>query len=242
MGGRNSVKFSIQTNDPIAVDSLDHTHPCGAMRDCSANPWFNQALRRYYGRPFRTLDIGCAGGCFVKSLLDEGMEAVGIEGSDYMRENSLFHWPELDGKNLFTCDATKYFDILSDGRGCSFDVVTAWEVLEHIKMSDLEAFLHNVKNHLMPDGLFICSISSVDSPHTYNGENVDLHRTIMPHEHWIEWMERAGFIQRVDIADALGHDRVRYGTMTHIGSQQPENETGYEGFHYGNYVFTKAQV
>jgi SAM-dependent methyltransferase len=242
------MDFRVITNHPVALDSLDHTHPCGAMRDNSANLWFNENLENWMSqnlaprnRPYRAMDIGCAGGAFVKSLLERGWDAVGIEGSDYNAKNQQFNWPELHEKNLFTADATKPFCVMNGiGSFARFDVVTAWEVMEHISEKDLVHFLAAIDAHLEPDGLFICSISSVDSPHEYNGERVELHTNIKGHYEWVETMKKYGFLSRLDISLAIGRERVRYGTMTHIGPQIPENATDYgDDFLCGNYVFTK---
>lgn len=244
------MNFSVITNHPVAVDSLDHTHPCGAARDNSANQQFNWKVTEFFQnrirrgereqRTLRVLDIGCAGGAFVKTMLEDGWDAIGIEGSDYPLKNSLFNWPELHGKNLFTCDATKPFDIKIGYEYCQFDLITAWEVMEHIAEKDLSQFLTNVDDALAPDGLFVCSISSVDSPHAYDGEDVDLRVTQKDHGWWIERFASAGFIHRPDISSELGTNRIRYGDMSHVGPRIESTKTGYEDFSYGNYVFSKV--
>jgi cyclopropane fatty-acyl-phospholipid synthase-like methyltransferase len=247
--------FSVKTNHPVALDSLDHLHPSGAALNNSENRQFNWNVTRWIkthleprNRPLRCMDIGCAGGGYIKTMLDEGWDAIGIEGSSYPLLNHLFNWPELANRHLFTCDATRPFTVQIDDSNAmfAFDLITAWEVMEHIEEVDIPRFLENVYTHLAPDGLFICSITSVDCPHGYYREdgsavNVDLHVTCRSHEWWVNKFEVNGFVNRPDISDEIGDMRIRYGTMTHIGPRREDTATNYgDDFHKGNYVFTKA--
>ena len=77
-----SPNITIETAKPVAVDSLDHTNPLGTMQDNSTNPAFVGKLGKLItDRQVRVLDLGCAGGAFVRSVLDEGGFGIGIEGS-----------------------------------------------------------------------------------------------------------------------------------------------------------------
>ena len=42
----------------------------------------------------RVLDLACAGGGMVRSFLDEGIEAVGIEGSDTAKREGRAQPPQ----------------------------------------------------------------------------------------------------------------------------------------------------
>lgn len=69
--------FDVITEHPIAFDSPDHfdAEHGGAGNDNSRNPHFNERLFKLFegqGRRPSVLDLGCAGGGLVKSLLDEG--------------------------------------------------------------------------------------------------------------------------------------------------------------------------
>jgi SAM-dependent methyltransferase len=245
------MNFSVLTSHPVAIDSLDHIYPCGAARDNSKNELFNQSVTRWLKEnrastplPYKALDIGCAGGAFVKSLLLDGWEAVGIEGSDYPLRHDLFHWPELYNKNLFTADACRLYKVQKGDVDLSdyFDLITAWEVLEHVHELELWGFLENIHTHLSPSGIFCCSISSVDCPHGHESGNVDLHVTQKDHDWWVERFKCAGFDLRDDINEAIGPSRVRYGDMRFLGPQHPDNRNPRECFSHGNYVFTKREI
>jgi 2-polyprenyl-3-methyl-5-hydroxy-6-metoxy-1,4-benzoquinol methylase len=74
----------VVTDKPVALDSPDHLHPWGTTRDNSVNLAFNRRLSWWIpASMLRVLDLGCAGGEFVKSILDLGGISIGIEGSDY---------------------------------------------------------------------------------------------------------------------------------------------------------------
>ena len=98
----------------------------------------------------KVLDIGCAGGGFVKSIIDDGHFSVGIERSDFSKKNSRAEWRTIP-KNLFICYVTQKFAIRNNGRKILFDVITCWELLEHIPPDKLNAVLKNIKNN--PIGL-----------------------------------------------------------------------------------------
>src|SRR5205807_1330748 len=108
------------------------------------------------------LDLGCAGGGFVRSLLDDGHLAVGLEGCDLPQAARLGEWGTIS-QHLHTCDITQPFTVRDrdSGRPLVFDAITAWEVMEHIRDADLPVLMANVRKHLAPDGLFLCSVSTI---------------------------------------------------------------------------------
>jgi 2-polyprenyl-3-methyl-5-hydroxy-6-metoxy-1,4-benzoquinol methylase len=189
-----SFTWRVETAHPVAVDSLDHLHPFGTATDNNYSDAFNERLCRLLKSeaPPAVIDIGCAGGRMVADMWRQGWDAIGIEGSDYCRKNRNHEWSELDSVCLFTADATKPFQIGRDTEDglfpARFDVVTAWEVLEHIEEADLPQFFENITRHLKPRGYFICSIASFPSPH----DGVDLHRTIQEPYWWAVQLAKAG--------------------------------------------------
>jgi 2-polyprenyl-3-methyl-5-hydroxy-6-metoxy-1,4-benzoquinol methylase len=152
------MKFYIDTEYPVAITSLDHIYPMGTALDNTIKRDFNRKLYELYpGKTISILDLGCAGGGMVKTFADDGHIAIGLEGSDYSYKRKRAAW-STNPDNLFTCDVSKPF-ILHNGNGqpYQFDVITAWEFLEHIYEHDLPILFMNINNHLKPDGLFIGS-------------------------------------------------------------------------------------
>lgn len=60
----DKIKFYLETNNRVVLTSFDFLFPSGAIRDNFKNHNFNQKLYRFKGA---ILDLGCAGGGFVKS-------------------------------------------------------------------------------------------------------------------------------------------------------------------------------
>ncbi|MBN1766195.1 MAG: class I SAM-dependent methyltransferase [Sedimentisphaerales bacterium] len=90
----------------------------------------------------RLLDIGCGHGHFLALARREGFEVVGIEAAnvpaDYAVEN-------------FDVSVMKQNILEIDLPDESFDVITAWDVIEHV--SDPKAVLQRCAAWLKPDGL-----------------------------------------------------------------------------------------
>jgi Methyltransferase domain len=187
-------KVVVVAEREIAYDSPDHLMPWGTRADNSRNPRFNQKL--YYLFPKRenlmtVLDLGCSGGGFVKECFDNGCLAVGLEGSDYSKKHRRAEWATIP-EFLFTADITKNVDVFlqngADRERMQFDVVTSWEVMEHIKTEDLPTLIANMKKHLKPSGLWIMSVS----PNVEVVNGVTLHQTVQPKKWWIDMFAQAG--------------------------------------------------
>ncbi|HYG23855.1 MAG TPA: methyltransferase domain-containing protein [Verrucomicrobiae bacterium] len=201
---------NVNATRPIAYESPDHLVPWGTRRDNSRNRRFNQKLYKLFGEqrgPLWIADLGCSGGGFVKDCLDDGCVAVGLEGSDFSKRLRRAEWRTIP-EYLFTADITAPFEILGEFEGgkrlIQFDVVTSWEVMEHIHERDLPAVAANVKKHLRPGGLWIMSIASQDD--FVNG--VNLHQSVKPAQWWIDFFRSVG----------LQHDEayVRYFNTQYI--------------------------
>lgn len=206
------MKYRIITANPVAFESRDHTHPAGTANDNSRNPKFNQKLFAKLPGHLRVMDIGCSGGGFVKDMLDAGHDAVGIEGSDYSLVRKRAEWATIPD-NLFTADATKPFNIqyLNEGyddrneryshwEGVAFDVVTAWEVMEHIPEDGLPQMIDNVKKHLATGGVWIMSVSTQRGFH---------HVTVRDRRWWLELFKSHGLKHLHDWVDYFGNDWIR---------------------------------
>lgn len=193
-----SFRVLLEAERPVAITSPDHRLPWGTRRDNSRNPRFNDKLYRLYPRfnqTLKVLDMGCSGGGFVKSLFDEGCLSVGLEGSDYSHKFGRAEWRTIP-EYLFTCDITGNFDLFVQTDGSPqrlyFDIVTSWEVMEHIAESDLPRVAANVKKHLAPGALWIMSVSP--NAEVING--VVLHQTVRPRPWWIARFAEFGLEHR----------------------------------------------
>lgn len=186
-------EFVVRAERAVAVDSPDHQHALGTRRDNSRNRRFNMKLYGLYprSRRIRILDLGCSGGGFVRDCFEDGHVAVGLEGSSFSRDTRRAEWRTIP-ERLFTCDISHPFEVLTrSGESLvrqEFDVVTSWEVLEHIAADRLAAVAENVRKHLAPGGLWIVSVC----PAADVVDGVNLHQTVQPEEWWIRRFEELG--------------------------------------------------
>ena len=196
------IKFF--TDSPIAFQSDDHKFPWGTRTSNSKSEYFQFKLMRLFSEDidWSILDLGCSAGGFVEGFHEVGVAAFGIEGSDYNRKNARGSWPKLDNIRLFTGDITKPFSFFVDHEEMKFDVVTAWDVFEHIEPKDLVGLLDNLNHSLKDDGIAVLTIATV--PDVING--IDLHKSKMPREKWEALFTDHGFCVNAEIQTYLrGH-------------------------------------
>lgn len=180
----------LETAHVVAYDSADHIAPHGTAVDNSRHPRFVRACERIFDRKLAALDLGCSGGGLVRDFLIRGHVAMGLEGSDYSLKAQRAEWRNLEGW-LRTCDITKPFQIeTTGGSKAKFDVISAWEVLEHLHREDLPTFFNNVRDHLAPDGLFVASVALTEDVDPVTG--AVWHVTLEPREWWEGQMAECG--------------------------------------------------
>jgi len=191
---RQNPPLLLRAETLVAVDSDDQKSPRGAAYDSSTNPRFNRKLYTFLKNPpeLALLDLGCSGGGFVKSILTDGYIAVGLEGSDLSLRLQRAEWPIIP-LHLFTCDITKPFSIETpDSHRFLFDVITAWEVLEHISKQKLPELLQNIHDNLKPSGYFFASIDITrdENPNL----NAVYHQTVEKPAWWLAEFAKFGFV------------------------------------------------
>ena len=175
------MDFKVITEYPIAYESLDHINPHGTARDNYTSIGLIDELEETFGPSnIKIADIGCSGGQFVIDIYSRGNIAIGLEGSDYSLKRGRANWKEYANKLLFTCDATKPYKILKDNEPLLFNVISAWEVVEHIAFQDLPNFFKYINDNLEFGGIFIASISQVHD--IVNG--INLHQTVYDKDTW----------------------------------------------------------
>lgn len=186
-------RVRLQTQHPVAIHSNDHLYPHGTAHDNTRAPFFIRRCEELFPqkKQLHYMDIGCAGGGLVLDALLRGHFAVGLEGSDFSCKHQRAEWRVLR-ENLFTCDVTKPFQVLDDQENpIGFDVISGWEVLEHIPQQDVPQVIENIAKHLLPGGIFVGTVSQVHDIDPVSGE--DWHVTIFPPEWWEGQFEKMGF-------------------------------------------------
>jgi SAM-dependent methyltransferase len=85
-------------------------------------------------KPESLLDIGCARGCFLKRIVDVGIPALGIDMSKAAWDNAISGMQ----KHI---KVGSIIDLVKD----KYDVVTAFDVMEHIYEDDLSDVISTLK-------------------------------------------------------------------------------------------------
>lgn len=200
----------IITDHPVAADSPDHQFPWGTKRDNTTDLGFIAEVEQFFGRTIRTLDIGCSGGQLTIDFNKRGHAAIGIEGSDYSVKHARANWPKWHNVCLYTCDASKPFKIVyDDDSPIIFDLITAWEVVEHIHPDGLDQFFTNITNHMSPESIFTASIAPI--PDVIEGHV--LHQSVFDEKTWMEEILPKYFKKVGKLPFA---NKVRYGDSFHV--------------------------
>ena len=199
--------MKVITDHPVATDSPDHIFPWGTARDNTSDLGFILEIEYFFGgKKIKTLDVGCSGGQLTIDFNSRGHTAIGIEGSDYSLKTARANWiPEYYNKFLFTCDATKPYSV-TDGENndlMRFDLITSWEVLEHIHKDDFDTFFGNMVKHMHKDSIFCASISP--KPDIVEGHI--LHQSVYSEDVWKNFILTKYF----DIYDYPFQNKVRLG-------------------------------
>ena len=146
------------------------------------------------GRPLRVLDAGCAIGLLVETLAARGIDAHGIDISEYAIGQAA---PAVAAR----CRVGSLTAPL-DGR---YDLIVCIEVLEHMPAAEAIAALANICGHT-DDVLF-------SSSPTDFGEST--HVNVQPPEVWAEAFAREGFLRDLDYdASYITPWAVRYRRRT----------------------------
>jgi SAM-dependent methyltransferase len=112
-----------------------------------------RVVRRHFAHPGRVLDVGCAAGYFLRVMQEEGWQVTGLEPSDSIRP----HAARLIGPENVRAGLLGAVE-LAPG---SFDLVTMWDVLEHIP--DPVGAAREVRKLLAPGGKFLIETQDVHS-------------------------------------------------------------------------------
>lgn len=103
------------------------------------------------------IDLGCGSGAFI-FYIKEQEPSWNIIGCDLSERVKFFKEGQ---KNIEILS----LNFLKDDIGTNkYDLITAWEVIEHIPFSDVKMLLHKIHKALKPNGIFLFSTPDFDSP------------------------------------------------------------------------------
>jgi 2-polyprenyl-3-methyl-5-hydroxy-6-metoxy-1,4-benzoquinol methylase len=192
------LDLQLRATRRVADDSPDHYAPRGTMNDNTRHLRFVRRCERYFPE-VRHLDVGCAGGGLVWDFAIRGHLSVGIEGSDFSLRNCRAEWRTIPDR-LFTADITQPFE-LNDGEGrrVLFNVITAWELFEHIPTDLVGTTIQNIAANLAADGMIVCSVATFVDKDESTG--VVYHQTVKERAWWIDAFASHGLTTVEDLFD-----------------------------------------
>lgn len=138
------------------------------------------------GHKLNALDLGCGDGVFVELLTEQGWNAVGVDKNQSMIRAGL-----KNGLNLHEQDLFKF---LSQAEPNSYEVISAFQVIEHLKSEWLERLLAQSLRALSPGGLLLLETINPKTICAHKWFHMDLthEKLILPET--LQWMsETVGF-------------------------------------------------
>lgn len=131
-------------------------------------------------KPQKVLDVGCAKGFLVKGFKNNNVYAVGCDISEY----AISKCPE-DIKNYV---AVASITNLAGYRSGAFDLVIAYDVLEHLTDKQLELAIEELKRTCSKDGV----VSIQTPPKKEDWDNDVTHINIKSLQDWIKLFVKHG--------------------------------------------------
>jgi glycosyltransferase involved in cell wall biosynthesis len=168
-------------NDSRFYDAYYYQHGCGAPYGRTP-VWlglFNHLAEKIIAEigPRTVLDAGCAMGFLVESLRDRGVEAFGVDLSDYAISQVRPDMQPFCRVGSVTAPFERRYDL-----------IVCIEVLEHMPAADAELAVVN----------FCQSADDILFSSTPNDYREPTHFNVQPPEVWAELFARQGFIRDLD--------------------------------------------
>lgn len=135
--------------------------------------------------PSTLLDVGCAKGFLVFSLRNIGIKAIGIDASEYAISSA----PE-EVKDFIAHGLVEDLETCREGQ---FDIVTAFDVLEHLDEKDVPQACKNLL--FAADKYIIVCVPT----RKVEGDLDVTHKTIKSREWWEEQFRAAGTTMGVSV-------------------------------------------
>ena len=171
-----------EITDEVSAGFYDETYfedgvPTGKSGYCGYynHPLFEAIAKQLhaYFKPKKALDVGCAKGFIVSSLVALGVDAYGIDLSEY----AVTHSPEEIRERLKCGSATEM-----PFKDKEFDLVATFDMMEHLKEAQYRKVIKEMGRVSSKNIIFsITTMDSVKDPS---------HVSIMPIQNWIEIIEQ----------------------------------------------------
>ena len=141
-------------------------------------------ILRKKGPGVKWLDVGCAYGILVNFALANGIDAYGVDVSEYAIREGKKLFPKISDR-LFVCDCDGVLKLFS--REC-FDVVSMIEIVEHLP--NPKKSLTIVSQILKKGGFMIIKTPIPANP---NKERDVTHISVKPINYWASILRELGY-------------------------------------------------
>lgn len=163
-------------------------------------PWRgNTGFEHPFMRGERVLEIGCGNGKTISSLLDDGVDVVGLDFSETAIEQC---------RELFDCEFVCASCDKLPFEGESFDGVIAFHVLEHLQPDELQRTMSEIRRVLKKNGALMVKVFSKDdmrSEKTTKGNGIFYH--------YFERKELCDCLKGFSFEIEEKKDATRFGTL-----------------------------
>ena len=165
------------------------------------------------------LDLGCGSGDFLSLVRSARPQSV-LTGIDFHITTPILDAMKLRGITGYSSNIFDYVDNLDNSS--KFDVVTMWEVIEHIKIDDLKSLLQSIKRLLNPGGKLIFSTPDFYDIHSQSldfwamaaGEHLYVYNLNVCTELLVQSGYKVIDHERASVTTKLPDRWYQYGTMT----------------------------
>lgn len=162
---------------------------------------FSQAIAKYFKnfKEEKALDIGCGKGFLVKALRDIGIDAEGIDISEYVIKNAVTEYVRQGNVADLPYENNK------------FDLVLCIEILEHLEKSELDECIAETKKVLKPPEIVFIT---TPAPNSAYAKQDPTHKSIYDKEDGIRKFEGRGFTFNLGDSQGLKDTIVEHWAST----------------------------
>jgi 2-polyprenyl-3-methyl-5-hydroxy-6-metoxy-1,4-benzoquinol methylase len=107
----------------------------------------------------KILDLACGYGIFLHTC--NKLKYTNYEGVDISEKYLKYAKENLELSNIYHSDIFDYLDSKQDS---SYDIITGFNIIEHVKKEKVEQLLNLIYSKLKPRGFFLMEVPNAESP------------------------------------------------------------------------------
>lgn len=150
----------------MAMDNEFYSRPDGALKSRKFVEYKTLYVDKFPAdKNIKILDLGCSYGLFLDACRRCGY--LNYEGVDFDNEAVSYARRELGLENIFKDDI---FEFLSSHQNNVYDIITAFNIIEHVKKERVQNLLNLIFTKLRSGGKVFIEVPNGDSPigiHTF---------------------------------------------------------------------------